>query len=403
MTRSLDERNIYADLLRECVRRGHHVTVASSVEKRLNEPTTFTAYGSHDILLVQTGNVTKTGLLEKGISTLTLQNRFIRAIKNHCRDIAYDLVLTPTPPVTFAKVISYVKKRDGAGAYLMLKDIFPQNAVDLGMFPGRGPIYAYFRRQEQALYRTSDFIGCMSEANVRYLLEHNPGLNASVEVCPNAVEAEALPEVNREEVLSRYGIPAGRTVFLYGGNLGRPQGVPFITRCLETQRGRDDRYFVICGSGTDYSVLEQYLKAHPQRNVKLIPSLPKAEYDSLAAACDIGLLFLDCRFTIPNFPSRLLTYLQCGKPVLACTDKNTDIRQTVQDNEIGYWCESRDPADFAQLADKLCDGPEQRARLGQNAYRLLLSEYTSARACDIILSHYQEPARRKETVHAAKH
>ena len=73
---------------------------------------------------------------------------------------------------TFKKVIDYFKKRDNATTFLLLKDIFPQNAVDLGILSKRGVkgiIYRFFRKKERDLYRISDYIGCMSPANVAYV------------------------------------------------------------------------------------------------------------------------------------------------------------------------------------------------------------------------------------------
>ena len=96
---------------------------------------------------------------------LTIEPILNRAIKKYLSDVKIDLVLYPTPPITFANTIAYIKKRDGAYAYLMLKDIFPAGAVDLGALKKtglKGVIYRYFRKKEKYLYRISDKIGCMS-------------------------------------------------------------------------------------------------------------------------------------------------------------------------------------------------------------------------------------------------
>ena len=61
----------------------------------------------------------------------------------------------------------------------------------------------------------------------------------------------------------------------------------------------------------------------------------------LANSCDVGLIFLDKRFTIPNFPSRLLSYMQASMPVLAATDVNTDIGKVIEEGESDIGCEKR--------------------------------------------------------------
>jgi hypothetical protein len=109
-------------------------------------------------------------------------------------------------------------------------------------------------------------------------------------------------------------------VFVYGGNMGRPQCVPFIVECLRSAADRKDCFFVMCGSGSDYGILEAYVKNEKPENVLLINGLPKKEYDELLHACDVGLLFLDHRFTIPNFPSACCrTWIT--QTILACTDR----------------------------------------------------------------------------------
>ena len=152
---SVREQGIYQDLMRELRGKGCEVHIVCPTQRRNREKTTrFSEDGIHT-LRVRTGNVTKCGLIEKGISTLRIEGQFKRAIKKYFGGIKFDLVLYSTPPITFAKVVQYVKKRDGATSYLLLKDIFPQNAVDIGVLKKnglKGLLYRFFRRKEKRLY-----------------------------------------------------------------------------------------------------------------------------------------------------------------------------------------------------------------------------------------------------------
>ena len=104
-------------------------------------------------------------------------------------NFAFDLILYSTPPITFNRLITELKKKTNASTYLLLKDIFPQNAVDLKMISEKGLIYRYFRKREKILYQISDWIGCMSMANVNYVLKNNSWLAPEkVEVNPNSIE-----------------------------------------------------------------------------------------------------------------------------------------------------------------------------------------------------------------------
>lgn len=350
---SLRERNIYTDLLREFVKNGHQVYVISPAEKRQNIETHLIEEENATILRLQIGNTQKTNVIEKGISTVMIEPQFKTAIRKYFSDVKFDLVLYTTPPITLVSAIEYVKKRDGAKTYLLLKDIFPQNAVDIGIMSTRGVkglLYRHFRNQEKKLYRISDRIGCMSQANVDYVIKHNPEVDPSiVEVCPNSIDVidKSVDEQTRRSIREKYGIPLDKKVYVYGGNLGKPQGVPFIIECLEKCKDIEEAYFLIVGDGTEYHLLEEYVAKANQKNLKVMKRLPKDDYDTMVGACDVGLIFLDHRFTIPNFPSRLLSYMQAKLPVLACTDPNTDIGKVITEGGFGWWCESND-ADWAK-------------------------------------------------------
>ena len=343
---SFDEHNLYTDLLRELVKNGNNVFAVCPLERRNKGKTNINKINDSAILTVKTYNIQKTNILEKGIGTLAIKGQFIRAIKKYFKGIKFDLILYPTPPITLYGVVKYFKQRDNAKTYLMLKDIFPQNAVDLGMMKTtglKGLIYKYFRKQEKKLYVVSDRIGCMSPANVDYVLKHNPEVNKDkVEVFPNCIEVQdiSLTDEEKKNIRIKYGLPLDKKIFVYGGNLGKPQDIPFIIDCLKAEKDNKNVFFLIAGDGTEYGKLETYLSESKQENFKLLKRLPTDEFDILLAACDVGLIFLDHRFTIPNFPSRLLSYLQTGLPIIACTDSASDIGKTIVDGDFGWWCES---------------------------------------------------------------
>ena len=153
--------------------------------------------------------------------------------------------------------------------------------------------------------------------------------------------------------------------------------------CLCNQKENPDAYFLIVGDGTEFKKLEAWFTEAQPKNMKLFKRLPKEDYDCLAAACDVGLIFLDHRFTIPNFPSRLLSYMQAKLPVLACTDPNTDVGQVITDGGFGWWCESNDPAAFGSLVKQACAA--DRAAMGEKGYSHLTRHYSVEDAYKTIL------------------
>ena len=390
---SIEAHSIYADLLR-CFRdHGHEIYTITPYEKKTGKKTELVHEKGAHILHIETGNVTgANNLISKGIAQVSLEPTFIKAIKQYFSDVKFDLVMYSTPPITFSKAVEFVKKRDGAKSYLLLKDIFPQNAVDLGMMTKtgvKGFIYRYFRRQEKKLYKLSDYIGCMSQANVKYLLDHNPEVDPKkVEVCPNAVEVvdQSVDFETRKQIRDKYEIPQEKTVFIYGGNLGKPQGIPFLIECLRKAKKIENAYFLIIGSGNEYSKLQSFVEQEKPRNVKLLSLLPKEDYDRMVGACDVGLIFLDHRFTIPNFPSRLLAYMQAKLPVFAVTDPNTDIGKVIVNAGFGWWCESNDSDGFIDIIRVILDKVDSVKKEKEFAY--LKEYYDTSRAFNIICDHF---------------
>lgn len=385
---SIEQHAIYPDLLRAFRNNGHNIYTVSPYEKRVGRETELIEENGVHYLYVKIGNLTECNIIEKGISTLLIEKQFKDAIGKYYSNVKFDLVLYSTPPITLCNAIEYVKKRDNAKTYLLLKDIFPQNAVDLGMLSksgAKGILYKYFRNKEKKLYALSDRIGCMSQANVDYVIKHNPDvLPNKVEVCPNCIEPidMSVSEEQRIAIRQKYGIPLDKKVFVYGGNLGKPQGIPFLINCLKAANDTG-AYFLIVGDGTEYSKLEAFVNQEKPEHVKLMKRLPKEDYDAMVGSCDVGMLFLDHRFTIPNFPSRLLSYMQAKLPVLAVTDSNTDVGKVIVDGGFGWWCESNNVEGVMECIRNTVK--YNLRNFGEASFEFLVKNYDSVSNAKILL------------------
>lgn len=390
----IEDRGIYQDLMRKFRDEGHNVYIVTAAERRLGQETSLVDSHGVKILNVKTLNIQKTNIVEKGIGTLLMENQFKIAIKTYLGDVKFDLISYSTPPITFTNVVKFLKRKNPqAISYLQLKDIFPQNAVDMKMFGEKSVFNWYFRKKEKALYKASDFIGCMSPANVKFVLGHNPEIDAArVEVAPNSIglKEDVLNDPGQLEaarlyIREKYDLPLDKPVFIYGGNLGIPQGIDYLVKCLDANKNRQDCYFVIVGSGTHYGLIAEWYDKNQNHNVKLMQALPKSEYDTLVRTCDVGMIFLDHRFTIPNYPSRLLSYLEYKMPVVCATDVNTDIGKIAEENGYGYWCESVKTEDFTALVDKVLAA--DRKAMGECGYEFLKQNYLVEHTYNAIMRH----------------
>ena len=388
--KEIKSRGIYTDLMRKFRDEGHNVYIVTPYERQFALPTSLSEVDGIHLLGVRTLNIQKTNIIEKGIGTILLETQFNRAIKKYLSHVNFDLILYSTPPITFTDVVRNLKKgTSSAISYLLLKDIFPQNAVDLGMFSKNSLIYWYFRQKEIGLYKHADYIGCMSPANVEFVLRHNSFLvHERVEIAPNSIELKKDPiNIDRESIRKKYDLPIDRPIFIYGGNLGKPQGIDFLIQCLNANCQRNDCHFLIVGNGTEYHKLENWFINTKTDNVSLFPRLPKEDYDALVQSCDIGLIFLDHRFQIPNYPSRLLSYLEYKMPIIAATDINTDIGTIAEKNGYGYCCESKYVESFTACVNKDITTPDTIRKMGERGYQFLLDNYQVDSTYQKIISH----------------
>ena len=388
---SINSHDQYPDLLREFIKNNHEVYVVCSTEKRFNQNTKLVEEGNSHVLHVRIGNITKSNFLEKGISTIMISYLYKIAIKKYFNDVKFDLILYTTPPISLFKIIKHLKYKYNAFTYLILKDIFPQNAVDLGILNNNfitKIIYKYFRTIEKKLYRISDKIGVMSDANKKYILKNNSYINNDkVEICPNCVYPILinLSIDDRVKIRKKYDLPLDKKIFVYGGNLGKPQDIKFVLKCIKNSTSISNAFFWIIGDGTDYQLVRDYIDYYQPSNLKLTKRLNKNEFDYIIASCDVGLIFLDYRFTIPNFPSRMLAYMQAGLPILSCTDRNTDIGDIICNNNFGWKCYSNDIYGFTNLVRYIVDLNLEEYI---NNSRLHIMDYTSDKCYNIIYNSY---------------
>ncbi len=388
---SVEDRGIYTDLMRKFRDSGHGIYIVAPIERRLNHQTNLSKKEGIYLLGVRTLNVQKSSAIEKGVGQLSMEFLYERAIKKYFGDIIFDLILYSTPPVTFSNVINYCKKvNPKAMTYLLLKDIFPQNAVDMEMMKKtgiKGLLYNFFRRKEKKLYNLSDYIGCMSPANVRYIIANNPEINPNkVEIAPNSIELKRdIISCNKLTIRSKYGLPVNKPILIYGGNLGKPQGIPFLIECLNVNKNRKDCHFVIVGNGTEYNKLDDWMQNTKPANVSLFTRLPKEDYDMLVCSCDVGLIFLDYRFTIPNYPSRLLSYLENKMPIIACTDKNCDTGTIAEEFGYGLYCPSNNVELFTSCISKIL--AMDIKMMGEKGYLFLKENYLVEHTYNAIIRH----------------
>lgn len=347
---------IYTDLAEALYEAGHEITVAVSEQPRNLKQTTMKKERGFDVLRVVTGNYYDVSLIEKGFTTLMIPIKMRQGISKYLGKEEFDFVLYEAPPVTNANLVAWAKQKFKCPSYLMLKDIFPQNAVDIGMIKKNGLLYKFFLRKEKQLYDSASVIGCMSEANKKYILEYNAFIDPNkVELFQNTKKLTDNYTTEKYTMRQQYSIPNDACVFLFGGNMGKPQYVDLLCDAMVECRDDKNIFFLFVGRGTERHKLEKAIEVNHINNALLLENLPRDTYEQITKECDVGLIVLHPDFTIPNYPSRILSYLEYAKPVLAATDKATDIKEFIEEIDCGEWTWSGDLGSFVEKIRKMAN------------------------------------------------
>lgn len=365
--------SIYTDLIQELTNFGDKVTVISVDSSLKPFQVNRVAQKNIDLIYIGSFQLYNINILKKGLAIVSLPFFMKRAIKKV--DITkFDLILYETPPITWAGIVNQIKNKNNIKSFLMLKDIFPQNAVDIGLIKKESLIFRYFKRKEKLLYKVSDYIGCMSKGNMEYIIKNNPEIpKEKIYYFPNTKKDTGNEEINFNK---------GKLKFVYGGNMGLPQGVLNIAPAISSFKNDEDIEFVFVGKGTEWNKINEYFKE--QKNVKVLESLPREEYEKLLSSCDAGFIFLDSRFTIPNYPSRTLAYLEKGIPIIAATDKNTDIKDLITNNKVGLWSCSDDINSLIENIKTIKENVEKRKKFSKNARELFLKEFQVEKSVSLL-------------------
>ncbi len=393
--------NLYTDLAEQLKQNGHKVIVLVAEEKKKNSETKFYNERGIKVLRVKSGNLYNVNVIEKAISFITLQSTLKRAIKSYLTNEKFDLILFMAPPVTMCSVVKYAMKKFNAKSYLMQKDIFPQNAVDLKILNKVNPVYWYFRAKERKIYKTATKIGCMSKGNIEYLMQHNKNINKSkFELFPNTIKLNCNAKENKKvDCRKKYNILQDKCLAIYGGNFGKPQGIEFLKEVLKEYKDNKKINFLLFGRGTEKENLSKYIKENKINNAILENYIPSDEYSELLKQADIGLVFLDYRFTIPNIPSRTLSYFESGIPIMAATDKNTDYQDFIEnETKSGLWAESNDINTYKEKLNYLIENKDKRMELGKNGREYLEKNLTTEMSVKILENSYKEMKGEKENV-----
>lgn len=371
------------DLAVEFHHGGHHVIVVTP-DNTLTEPRRFTVEEGVTVLRVRTGRIKSATKLIRAINELRLSSTIWKAGKGFFRTHPSDLIVFYSPSLFFGRLVQKLKRLWNCKAYLILRDIFPQWAVDVGVLK-EGPIDRFFRSKEKLQYDVADVIGVQSPANLQYFSRDGFEDKYHLEVLYNWTTLKEKNIALRDD-RRRLGLQ-DKVVFFYGGNIGIAQDIDNIVQLAAGVREHPEIHFLLVGSGSEVPRLKAMIKEKQMSNITIHPAVAQEEYLGMLSQFDIGLISLDRQLKTHNFPGKMLGYMYFSMPILACINPGNDLKDLLESSQAGFACIGRQQRQLRAYALKLAGDADLRRRMGQNGRKLLEDKFCVTKTVSQILSH----------------
>lgn len=372
------------DLSREFVRQGHDITVIVP-SASLGTPWALETLDGVQVLRVKAMQTRDTSYVWRTLAELALSHFVRKGLEaSPLRDVKWDAVVWYSPTIFFGRAVAWLKARSRCPSYLIIRDIFPEWAVDLGLM-GRGPVYKFFKYFERVQYAAADTIGVQSHAGLPYFAEWSCQPGRRLEVLQNwlapAENVGCSIQVSETHL-------AGRRIFVYAGNMGAAQSMDMVLGLADRLKDRTDVGFLFVGRGSDVPRLRALAEEMQLPNVLFHDEIDPTEVPGLLAQCHVGLVMLDPRHKTHNVPGKFLTYMQAGLPVLARINAGNDLCDLIAREGVGKAYVGDSIVSFADLGMALCESSDRDA-MAQRARALSDSLYSSRAAVSQIVADLQ--------------
>lgn len=367
------------DLSVELIRRGHQVTVISPQND--TGEVQVTVLDGVQVRRFPSGPIKNASKVIRAINESMLPWRAWWNNLNYFRSEPHDLIIYYSPCIFWAPLIKRLKKLWGVKAFLILRDFFPQWAVDMGMLRERDVITRYFRICEAANYSQADVIGIQSQKNLKLFQEKNPK-GPRLELLYNWAD-DRRGFIRSTSFRTRLGLE-GKVIFLYGGAITNQQDIPNLLRLARSLNEEREAHFLIVGDGYDLPNVRSIVERHKLSNVTIHPVVDQEAFRDLLAEVDVGLFSLARSHSTHNFPGKVLGYLVQGLPILGSVNPGNDLEEVINEAGAGFVAINGDDEKLAQFALRLLKDATLRANAGRAARDLLVSKFSVASAATVI-------------------
>jgi glycosyltransferase involved in cell wall biosynthesis len=298
-------------------------------------------YPSHDTSSIRRSLNYLSFFLALLIYLLVRRERFDRAYVYH-------------PPITVGLAAALAGLVRRLPFVLDVQDLWPDSLAATGMNGTRGlsPLVGILC---EFVYRRAAGIIAQSEG-IRAALAARGVLSEKLVTIRNWAESEPektgpLPPLDPQ-----------RFVVVYGGNLGRAQGLETVIQAAAVlQEQRPDILIRLYGDGVDACALKAQAKALKLANLEFHARIGKTEINSVFARADALLVHLaDHPLFDITLPSKIQAYLAMGRPIAA--GLSGEAAQLLRDSGAARVVTPGDAVELAGAVAALADIPDEKRR-----------------------------------------
>ena len=277
-----------------------------------------------------------------------------------------DFALVIAPTLASAPGVVLAARLAQGKSWLHVQDYEVDVALRLGLLPPAGR--AALKWLESRLLRSFDVVTSITEPMLG--VARDLGVPAErLVLLPNWANLAVVRPLDRpSRFRASLGIPEGRRVVLYTGNLGRKQGIALIADAARrSQDNGSSVVYVVSGDGADREALGTAATAHALTNLLRVPLQPDEAFNELLNIADAHLIVQEAGVADLVMPSKLTNMLASGRPVIATAAAGTALAELVRGHDVGTVVEPGDPAALAAAIDEMLTDGETRLRQGANA------------------------------------